>query len=104
MEPARLYIAVRGDLPPNIAGVQACHAVAKAVAGKHLPDDTHFVLVRVPQQEQLLALAQTLDMDGQEFSLFLEPDDDLGPTALATPPTDRKGGKRFSKFPLWKGK
>lgn len=58
MSPPRLFIAVRADLPPAVAGVQACHAVAQAVAGKHLPEDTHFVLVEVPEKKQLLGLAQ----------------------------------------------
>ena len=102
-DPARLFIAVRADLPPAIAGVQACHAVAKAVSGRHLPDNTHFVLVQVPSKEELLSLAKKLYDDGSEFELFFEPDYDLGETALATPPGDRKKGKRFSKYPLWKG-
>lgn len=103
-QPARLFIAVRADLPPAIAGVQACHAVAQAVAGRHLDDDTHFVLVEVPGQKELLDLARQLYEDGQEFRLFDEPDYNLGPTALATPPGNRRSGKRFSKWPLWRGR
>lgn len=103
IEPARLFIAVRADLPPAIAGVQACHAVAQAVAGRELDEDTHFVLVEVPGQKELLDLAVQLNEDGQDFRLFDEPDDNMGPTALATPPGDRKSGKRFSKWPLWRG-
>lgn len=101
--PSRLFIAVRNDLPPAIAGVQACHAVARAVAGRGLAEDTHFVLVGVPSQDALLKLANQLDYDGQPYALFDEPDDNLGPTALATPPGDKSAGKRFSKWPLWTG-
>lgn len=104
MEPARLFIAVRADLPPATAAVQACHAVARAVAGRELDDDTHFVLVEVPGKEELLGLAERLSTDGQQFELFSEPDDNLGPTALATPAGCRKAGKRFAKWPLWKAR
>lgn len=100
---SRLFIAVRNDLPPAIAGVQACHAVARAVAERKLEDDTHFVLVGVPDQNALLRLAQQLDDDFQPYALFEEPDDNLGYTALATPPSMKSAGKRFSKFSLWKG-
>lgn len=99
----RLFIAVRNDLPPAVAGVQACHAVARAVAGRELADDTHFVLVGVPSQDALLKLANQLDYDGQPYALFDEPDDNLGPTALATPPGSKAAGKRFSRWPLWTG-
>lgn len=101
--PARLFIAVRNDLPPAVAGVQACHAVARAVAGRPLDEDTHFVLVGVPDQGTLMALADQLNFDGQAYELFDEPDDDLGPTALATPPGNKQAGKRFAKWPLWTG-
>jgi hypothetical protein len=103
VSPPRLFIAVRADLPPAIAGVQACHAVARAVAGKALAEDTHFVLVEVPRQDDLLRLADQLEADGQTFELFDEPDDQLGPTALATPPGDKRTGRRFARWPLWRG-
>ena len=96
-----LFAAVRSDLPPAVQGVQLCHAVARAVQAGGLTDDTRFVLVQVPDQTALLALADRLETDGHVPHVFVEPDHAQGETALALSPGAAVQGKRFSRWPLW---
>jgi hypothetical protein len=96
-----LFAAVRADLPPTVQGVQLCHAIAQASSQGGLTPDTRFVIVSVPDQAALFALASNLDKDRTQFCLFDEPDYDYGPTALATHPGDFRSGRRFSRLALW---
>ena len=67
------------------------------------PDDVvpHIVLIGVPNQKALERVIQKLQDNHIEFSSFVEPDNDLGLTAVATVPLTAEQREILANYKLW---
>jgi len=82
--------------------VQACHAAHGAGATFGVPEGCHMAVLAVVDRDHLLRAADKLAMNGIRFSLFVEPDDEMGETALCSEPISGKERRVFRSFSLWK--
>ena len=104
-----IYIFLRKDIPVADAIVQASHACLELVLS--LPDNkkpnttSHIILLSCKNEEKLLNIHDLLDEKEITHSLFFEPDDNMGYTAIATEPQYNGCNNRdfFKKFQLWEG-
>lgn len=89
---ARLYIAVRSDLPLGLASAQAVHAAFlfsqqhPELVGRWHQDSQYLVLVSVPDEVELIGLASRALAAGIEVSTWHEPDLAGATTAVALEP------------------
>lgn len=87
---ARLYIAVRADLPPGLQAAQAAHAAFQffhehpVIAGRWFVTSNYLIIVAVPDELALIDLAARAGV----ISVVREPDVGDQITALALAPTD----------------
>lgn len=95
-----IYVAVRSDLSPEQQAVQACHASSLSGHKFGVSESTHLVLLSVPNKEALSALHEKLLDHGIGVSLFYEPDNDMGHSALATQPLTCSHRKLFKNLKL----
>jgi hypothetical protein len=85
--------------------IQASHACLEL--GLSLPDNkkptttSHIILLPCKNEEKLLNIHDLLDEKGIAHSLFFEPDDNMGYTAIATEPQYNGNRNFFKKFQLW---
>lgn len=92
-QPDRLYIAVRADLPPGLQLAQSSHAMAHfwdehpTFARSWLHRSNHLVVVAVPDEDALLALATEASL-GRGLCITKVNEPDLGDefTAIALQP------------------
>lgn len=104
--PDKLYIAVRADLPPGLQVAQSVHAMAQfydewPCRVRHwLRKSNYLVVVSVPNEEALLALATEAAL-GQDLEVTRVVEPDLGDetTAIAIQPGERAAALCAS-FPL----
>lgn len=88
----RLYLAVRGDLPPGLAAAQAVHAAIQfstqhpSITGTWLRDSQYVVIVSVPDEVGLIGLASRALDAGIQVSTWHEPDLGDQTTAVALEP------------------
>lgn len=91
-EAARLYIAVRGDLPVGLAAAQAVHAAFSfaerhpSITGPWQRESQYLVIVTVPDEVALIALASNALARNLVVSTWHEPDLDGQATAVALEP------------------
>lgn len=91
-ETARLYIAVRGDLPVGLAAAQAVHAAFQFASshpdlvGPWQRESQYLVIVAVPDEIDLIALASKAQWSGLTVSTWHEPDLAGAATAVALEP------------------
>lgn len=89
---ARLYIAVRGDIPVGLAAAQAVHAAFSfatrhpSITGPWQRESQYLVIVTVPDEVALIALASSALARNLEVSTWHEPDLDGAATAVALEP------------------
>ncbi len=99
------YIVVRRDLPPGVVAAQVVHAAGESAAGlPPLPENTHAVVLAVPDEDRLLWLAHRLTRAGIAHKLIREPDAPYNgaATALGIPPQPRENLRRLlSSLPLF---
>ena len=97
-----VYILVRTDLSPAQQTVQAIHAGMQAI-GVHggLKEDTRVSVLAVRTEEELDRWAFVCGQSGVPFEVFMEPDHDIGLSALATAPISAELGRCFKKLPCW---
>lgn len=88
----KLYVIVRADLEDGAVAVQACHAL-RLFSAEHPTIDAYWyqksnnlVLLAVPDERALLALARRVDEAGFAHSVFREIDFNDDATALALEP------------------
>lgn len=99
------YVVVRSDLPLGFLAAQVVHAAGESVVTAP-PPDTHAIVLAVPDEAALRALADRLTRIGVPHHLVLE---DAAPytgqaTALGVAPDFRSKLRRhFSALPLLKG-
>jgi hypothetical protein len=98
-------VVVRTDLTVPQQLVQACHA--SALAGGTLgacSPELRLAILAVPSAEALLDAAASLECQGILFTMFEEPDWDIGFSALATEPLPWKRASRaLPHLSLWPG-
>lgn len=68
---------------------------------KH-PENTHMVLIGVPNENKLLRAQRYLESESIIHTVFFEPDDDMGFTAIATRAVNSEERKLFSKYQIWR--
>lgn len=99
----KLYIIIRADLPPGPIAAQACHAAIQfGVEHRVCTDDwyqktNNLVLLAVPDERALLALARRVEEAGFAHSVFREIDFNDDATAMALEPD---GWRLVSSLPL----
>lgn len=99
-----VYVLVRADIPLEQQAVQACHASLHVGYAEDEPSSPpNLVLLTVPSESRLLAVANDLDKQGLRYSLFNEPDGGMGFSALATRVIQSAKERRlFSAYPLFR--
>lgn len=91
----RMYLVVRGDLPPGLAAAQAAHAAFEFSAAH--PDliapwlraSKFLVLLQVPDEVSLIALTSRALAEGLTLTSWHEPDLGDSLTAVALEPGAR---------------
>lgn len=95
---ARLYIAVRADLPPGLQAAQAAHAAFQffhehpVIAGRWFVTSNYLIIVAVPDELALLDLISDASRLGIVRTGVREPDigDEATAVALAPVPATRR--------------
>lgn len=99
-----IYVLVRTDIDLAHQVVQALHGAAEC--GRLFYAEGHgvarLVLLSVPSREALLVAQQRLHCKGIPVEIFVEPDDGMGESALATAPLPEASRKHLMGFPLWR--
>ena len=97
------YVLVRRDIPLPDQIVQVGHACIDA--GRKWPqdlrDDTHLVLLSVADREELDQALMRLEHKEIPYTVFDEPDDNLGYTAACTAPLTGKVRHAMRAYSLW---
>lgn len=96
------YVFVRTDIPLEDQLCQVGHACL--VAGKEFGagDRCNIVLNAVRTQSELLHVADYLYSNKILFSLYEEPDENMGHTALCTQEVPIEKKELFKKYNCWK--
>ena len=104
-----IYSIIRKDIPLADQIVQTAHSAFHAgeafyafEGGTDISSIPFLVLLEINTQEELVALSKKLKANGIVYSMFHEPDDDLGYTSLTTLPVNTEQRKLFSNFRLWR--
>lgn len=94
---------VREDLPNIVKLVQASHACMEiGFVTKKPEEQTFLIALSVKNEEDLTIVSILLETNGIKFSMFYEPDNNYGYTALCTEPVEFGKYKIFSKYNLIK--
>jgi hypothetical protein len=95
-------VLVRQDLSPGQQVVQACHAVAEAVAAFHPPGHAHphLVVCGVTDEAALRQSLEHITSQGVRCRPFHEPDLGGQLTAWATEPVSGRTRRLFRRFRL----
>lgn len=101
-DPHYLYVVVRKDLSLRQQAVQAAHAAleAKHHLGLSWTEHPNLVLCGVEDLSQLLQCSASLREAQVEHRLFVEPDQNNEPTALATCLLQGAARRCLRKYPL----
>lgn len=89
---------MRTDIPLPAQAVQACHAALERPT-----QSTHLVLFAIKNEQELFKTKDMLINNGIDYSMFYEPDFDMGYTAIATEPIHEADKRIFKRYRLWKG-
>lgn len=93
----KIYCFIRKDLPLAQQIVQACHA-SIAMASDYQPDPyTHFVLLQVENESDIMRIMDDLDSICK-YQTFWEAGP-MGFTSICTEPVEHE---YFNQFELWK--
>ncbi len=91
------------DIPLADQIVQVGHACLEAGFKFQKPNEIiHLVVVCIESETQLLSALEKIALRGVQFTLFHEPDDQMGFTAACTEPLNAIYRREFRDFPLWK--
>lgn len=101
----KLYVIVRGDIPPGLQIAQSCH-VCFEFQKNHIEltklwneESNYIVILSCKDEEAINKLIHKAERKNIRFSIFREPDLDNQITAIALEPTKRS--KRIcSSLPL----
>ena len=98
------FLFVRYDLPVAQQIIQSNHSthdMAYTLPQSVDPVTPSIVLIGVPNKKALLRVIEKLKLNHIEFSVFDEPDDDLGLTAVATVPLTEAQRALLQNYKLW---
>lgn len=101
LDPLTQYIIVRADLPIGMLAAQVAHA-AGAGSERH-PPGVHVVVLEVPDEPELLRIAQRLKLSGVEHTVIVEIDAPYSQQAMSIGcalMTDRSAISCTSSLPL----
>lgn len=106
-EKRKMYVVVRGDLPPGLRAAQAGHAVAEvclyhastAYGWNSDPDGNYLIILEVADEKELLNAYAFIRCHGIQQQAFREPDLDNEMTAFAALPSPELNYV-FAHFPL----
>jgi len=96
-----VYVAIRSDLTTAQQLVQAAHATQESGAQFGCPEHCHMVVCEVNGVEGLKKFCEVCGNAGIQYSLFYEPDYDLGYTAACTEPITGQARSHFRRFQLF---
>lgn len=96
------YCLVRTDIALADQIVQVGHACIAAALQFSPRACCRLVVLSVPGREDLLAVGEVLGREEIRYSLFFEPDNEMGFTALATEPLNNVDRKVFKRMKLWR--
>ena len=95
---------MRQDIPLAQQIVQSNHASIEAA--RRIPTESkdipYVVLVGVPDKSALFRVERKLRDAGVEHSVFYEPDNNMGLSALATAPLPQEQRRLLSNYRLWR--
>ncbi len=94
------YVFVRTDIPIADQIVQSCHSSMKA--GEYFGNsDCALVLLQIKNVNDLHEVKKLCIHSDIDYVEFIEPDDNMGLTSIATKPINKNKGKVFSSYKLW---
>ena len=96
-----IYVFVRKDIPIADQIVQVGHVCYESGLRFNAKENTFMVLCQVNSEEELCTTMYRLIEMGVEMHQFIEPDNDLGLTALCSQPVSGKQRHLFRKYKLW---
>jgi hypothetical protein len=96
-----VYVAIRSDLTTAQQLVQAAHATQESGAQFGCPEHCHMVVCEVNGIEGLKKFCEVCGNAGIQYSLFYEPDYDLGYTSACTEPITGQERSHFRRFQLF---
>jgi hypothetical protein len=97
------YVLVRTDIPLADQIVQVSHVCLQAGHRFNQPEPPcHLVLLSVPSETHLQSALVSVRMAGVRYTVFYEPDEQMGYTAACTEPLDSFYKRIFRRFPLWR--
>ena len=88
------------SLPQQI--VQSNHAVLTLASHISISGVPNIILIGVPSEKALRKVREKLDTNAIGYQSWVEPDMDLGFTAIATEPLSREQKAALSHYRLWK--
>jgi len=101
-----IYTFIREDISPAQKIVQlghACHEAGKLLDHSEHKDVSSLVLLSAEDEDDLLQIAEWIDRAGIEFSIFHEPDNGMGHSAICTRPVSSARERAFfQKWDLYK--
>ena len=97
-----IYIFVRTDISFEAQCVQAAHAAIESARNFLNPDaiHPHLVICGLKSEKTWQSTIAKLDGNGIKYQVFIEPDLDNIPTAIATEPISGDLRKPFSNYQL----
>ena len=86
-----VYVIVRKDIPMEQQVVQVAHATLECGFKFNRPDKVcHIVVLEVANSDELMKASEQLLFKDINYTMFYEPDYDIGYSALATEPSTTK--------------
>lgn len=98
-----IYTFIREDLSPEQKIVQlghACHEAGKLLNADEHKEPSSLVLLSARDEDDLLEIADKIYRTGITFSMFFEPDNNMGYSAICTRPVSSARERAF--FQEWK--
>lgn len=97
-----IYTFIREDLSPEQKIVQlghACHEAGKLLTPSEHIEPSNLVLLSARNEDDLLEIADKIHCTGITFSMFFEPDNNMGYSAICTRPVSSARERAF--FQEW---
>jgi hypothetical protein len=97
-----IYTFIREDLSPEQKIVQlghACHEAGKLLSPTEHKETSNLVLLSAKNEDDLLDIADRIHCTGIAFSMFHEPDNNMGYSAICTRPVSSARERAF--FQEW---
>jgi predicted transcriptional regulator YdeE len=94
-------VIVRKDIPVADQIVQVGHAAQSAAREFEYQDNTHMVVLQVPDGQALTEAMVHIERHEIKYAKFHEPDEDMGYTALCTEAITGNSRHCMRKFKLW---